>query len=418
MTHSTGWTAARTQASYDTVVLGAGSMGLSTADALTKQGQTVLLLDRYDPPHAFGSHHGDTRLFRMAYAEGAAYIPLLQDARRRWLDLEHRAQALGLPYRPGDLFAPIGVINVSRESGALAKEVQDSIDAYALPCERLDAQEAMSRWPGLSLADDGVVYLDSQGGVLFPQACLTVYKEACLAQGAKVMVGQGRVWVDPVSLDISIDWNGEHFAAKNLVVTAGAGAKDVLDSQLGLSLPLQVTRKTVAWFRPRAGTAPSRSVPPALPNSLYEAPLFPGFLAESEQGTFYGFPDFGDGVKLGRHDGGTPCTLETVDRDFASDPRDERELRSFLESFLPQAAGRLERGSVCLYTMTPDEHFVIDYHPRYDNVVIATGFSGHGFKFASVVGEVVGRMVTHVDAGCDLSLFQAKRLTGNMDDQE
>jgi glycine/D-amino acid oxidase-like deaminating enzyme len=154
----------------------------------------------------------------------------------------------------------------------------------------------------------------------------------------------------------------------------------------------------------------------AEPSRLYDAPDFPGFCVETPDAWFYGFPNFGDGVKVGRHDGGTPCTFDSVNRTFEEGSQEERELKEFLESFMPGAAGPLKSGGVCMYTMTPDENFVIDTHPEHRHVYLAAGFSGHGFKFASAVGEALAEWVCDGAPTLDLSLFRANRFSGHQDE--
>jgi monomeric sarcosine oxidase len=253
------------------------------------------------------------------------------------------------------------------------------------------------------LPDEYEVLYDKFGGVLFSERCLQSYKAASLLQGATLLTG-GELKKVTVQVDgITVEWGTERITAASLVITMGAGTGPFLRTWFPeWQIPLQPVRKTVAWFQ----ASPTDSDP--VSNLPYKANEFPGFLIESEKGLFYGFPDFGEGVKVGRHDGGEPCDMDSVNRDFFANPEDERELRHFLRKFFPEAT-EFVRGSVCMYTLTPDEHFVIDFHPEYGNVVLGAGFSGHGFKFASVVGEVLGCMATKEGVPYDLSLFRADR---------
>ncbi|MCL6597712.1 MAG: N-methyl-L-tryptophan oxidase [Alicyclobacillus macrosporangiidus] len=390
---------------FDTVILGAGSMGLATAYALSRRGHSVALLDRHIPPHTLGSHHGETRLFRMAYAEGAAYIPLLQDARRMWLELEAHASEAESGQGAVQLFAQTGVLNAARPGANLLRGVRESLNRYRIPHQWLTAAEAAKRWPGLSLPDDYEVLFDPLGGVLFSERCLAALKAAALGQGATLLIGGPVRELQVQPGEVVLEWGGHRVVAASLVITLGAGAGPFLTRWFPeWRIPVQPIRKTVAWFR---GSHRTSSGAP-----YYSADAFPGYLVETKGGTFYGFPDFGEGVKVGRHDGGEPCDMESVNRDFHAYPQDEQVLRGFLGRFLPYAT-EFQRGSVCLYTMTPDEHFVVDSHPEHAHVVVGAGFSGHGFKFASVIGDVLARMVEQEEIPYDLSLFRASRWTSD-----
>src|SRR5690606_13092317 len=177
------------------------------------------------------------------------------------------------------------------------------------------------------------------------------------------------------------------------IVSAGAWAGKLLSD---LSLPLTPVRKTVGWFR--------------CDERLYDSRRFPAFFFDFPEEQYYGFPSFeGSGVKVGRHDGGPPIDPDRCDRAFGGAPEDEGDLRRFLERTLPQAAGKRLRGSVCIYTRTPDEHFIIDRHPEDKRILIAAGLTGHGFKFSSALGEALAQWVTAGKPGLDLSLFSLDR---------
>ncbi len=389
--------------SYDTIIIGAGSMGLATARYLVKCGQKVLLLDHYNPPHTFGSHHGETRLFRLSYAEGNSYVPLLQDARSRWLELEQEMNECKYEVGQDFLFSPTGVINVAQASSNFVTDVLASARSYRLHYEYLSATEAERKWQGLLIPEDYVVFYDTQGGVLFSEACLETYKQSCLRQGAHLKTNGEMVHLVVTNESVELNWGGDRIMAGGLVITAGAGTAGILRNWFPeWPLPLQTIRKTVAWYNPMIHCQGYKI-------SEYSSAYFPGYLIESTNGMFYGFPNFGQGVKVGRHDGGMACTLESINRDFYHDEGDELEIRKFVMDFLPHAAGNLNKGIVCPYTITPDGHFIIDFHPYYRNVVLAAGFSGHGFKFASIIGEILGDMVIGSEVSYDLTLFRAGR---------
>jgi N-methyl-L-tryptophan oxidase len=386
---------------YEAIVVGAGSMGLAAGYYLSKQGVKVLLLDPHEPPHTFGSHHGSTRLIRIAYAEGATYVPLALRARQLWTELEQE-WADAHQKEPTPLFAKVGVLNIMHLGATSIEGVESSVREHGLPFERLTRSEAVYRWPGLAMPEEYMAQFDPLGGVLFSERCLMAYKEGCLRHGATTRFGGS---LDDIKLfpdSVEVSWNGETFRGQHLLLCTGAGTPAVLNRWFPeWALPMQPLRKVFAWYR----TNPETNLAP----SLYRAPHFPGFCVQTQSAWFYGFPDFGDGVKVGRHDGGSPCTPDMVDRTFHTGEAEDLELRQFLAEFLPGTSGPLNEGKVCMYNMTPDEHFLIGNHPGYPHVHLASGFSGHGFKFASAVGEVLAQMVTDGHPRLDVSQFRPDR---------
>jgi N-methyl-L-tryptophan oxidase len=397
---------------FDTIILGGGSMGLAAAFELVNRNQSVLVLDRYDAPHTFGSHHGSTRLIRIAYAEGEAYVPMAQRARALWLRLEsEQCSAFG---EAGErLFAPIGVVSVLHPASQSIQKIETCVRTHNLPFERLSAKEATFRWPGLSVPNDYVVHFDPDGGVLFSEACLRAYKRLCQTRGVTFQYGGPLRNLEIHPHSVTVLWGDDQFSGSSLIIASGAGTPDILERFVpDWHVPLQPIRKVFAWYQPKnlpMSEANGCKGGQTEPCRLYDAPDFPGFCMETPHAWFYGFPNFGDGVKVGRHDGGTPCTFDNVNRTFEEGSHEETELKQFLASFLPGAAGPLKSGAVCMYTMTPDENFVIDTHPEHLHVHLAAGFSGHGFKFASAVGEALAEWVCDGAPTLDLSLFRVKR---------
>lgn len=373
--------------SFDVIIVGAGSVGMAAGYDLAKKGVRTLLLDAYDPPHTMGSHHGDTRIIRYAYGEGVQYVPLVLRAKELWKELE---DLTGVP-----LFAQTGVLSAGPVGCQFLQEVQDSAKQFSLPLEVLQAQEVHERWPGITLPEDFYACLEPDSGVLYSEACIRAYRKLAIQHGA-VLRTHTRVTGLQVEPDhVIVQTENASYSGAKVLVSAGAWNPSILQS-LGLHLPLVPTRKTVAWFE--------------ADEDLYQSAQFPAFVFTLRDSMFYGFPSFdGSGVKIGRHDAGQPIDPDQLDRTFGTFSSDEGDVRSFLESYMPQAAGRLTQGKVCIYTMTPDEHFVIDRHPEHEHVVITAGFSGHGFKFASAIGEVASQLLSEGKAAHDLSMFSLCR---------
>ncbi|MCC8434346.1 N-methyl-L-tryptophan oxidase [Brevibacillus sp. M2.1A] len=374
---------------YDVIIVGAGSMGMAAGYYLAKQGVRTLMIDAFDPPHTMGSHHGDTRIIRHAYGEGKQYVPLALRAQQLWSELE---QASGIP-----IFAKTGVLNAGPLNCTFLNEIRESAEQYSLPLEVLSATEVMQRWPGINLPADYYGCLEPASGVLYCENGIRAYRDLALASGATLLTNTPVTQLEPAENGFIVHTESASYHGDKVLLSAGAWNGSLLDS-LGLSIPLKPTRKTVAWFGADEGQ--------------YSADGFPAFIFRLDDSMFYGFPSFdGAGVKIGRHDGGHAIDPDKLERTFGTYLSDEGCVRSFLETYMPGAAGPLRQGKVCIYTMTPDEHFVIDRHPQHPQLVFAAGFSGHGFKFASAIGEATSQLLVEGASSLDLSMFSWKRFS-------
>nr|WKF59245.1 Monomeric sarcosine oxidase [Paraburkholderia busanensis] len=377
---------------FDTLIVGAGSVGMAAGYYLSKAGNKVLLLDADDPPHANGSHHGGTRLIRHAYGEGAAYVPLALRAQQLWLDLEQEAGA--------KIFERTGIVNIGPQGASFMQEVQRSASEYKLPVEFLDGAEASRRWPAWRLSKEQLVSFEPNAGVLYCEEAVRSYRHLASTLGATLRTntvvtgievhGEGGVSV--------VTNKGERFRGQDLIVCAGKWSPALLHP-FGTRIPVTRVRKTFAWF----DVAPN----------LFEPGSFPGFAVASDMGQFYGFPSLdGAGLKVGRHDGGQPVAADASLVPFGQEPTDLSDLEDFLREYLP-ASGKLRMGKTCEYDVTPDEHFIIDQLPVCPHVYLATGFSGHGFKFASAIGEALAERITQGASRLDISVFSLGRFGGH-----
>lgn len=368
---------------YDVIVIGAGSMGMATGYFLAKTGKNVLMIDAFNPPHEEGSHHGETRIIRFAYGEGASYVPFVKRAGELWKELEAQTNE--------QLFMQSGVINVGEASHSFIRNVITSSELYNLPLEQYTAAESMKKWPGLALPENFMTCFEPTAGVLRVEACVTAYKQLALAAGATLHTNEKVQSIEAGDIVRVQTVNGQ-YKAKQLIVTAGAWATELLQT-MDVSIPVTPTRKTFAWFDAE--------------ESLYAETLFPAYCFELENSTYYGFPSIdGAGLKIGRHDGGDTVNPNEPLRPF--DEQDAVDLQNFITQFMPEH-GDLKFGKTCKYSMTPDENFIIDFLPEHQNILIAAGFSGHGFKFSSAVGEVLADLTLHGESKQDLSLFKLSR---------
>ncbi|MFJ8511836.1 N-methyl-L-tryptophan oxidase [Lysinibacillus xylanilyticus] len=372
---------------YDVIVIGAGSMGMATGYNLAKAGKNVLMLDAFNPPHEEGSHHGETRIIRFAYGEGASYVPFVKRAGELWKELEALTNEA--------LFLQTGVMNVGEETHTFIQNVKKSARLYDLTLEQYSAAEAMEKWPGLSLPENFVACFEPTAGVLRVEACIRAYKKLALEAGATLHTNE-KVRNIKAGEIVSVQTANNIYEAKHLVVTAGAWATELLQT-VDITIPVTPTRKTFAWFE--------------ADEHLYHEDIFPAYCFEFADSAYYGFPSIdGVGLKLGRHDGGDGINPNDPLRPF--DEQDALDLRNFINRFMPQH-GALKFGKPCKYSMTPDEDFIIDLLPEHQNIVIAAGFSGHGFKFSSAVGEVLADLTLNGKSKQDLSLFKLSRFKTN-----
>ncbi len=370
---------------YDVIVVGAGSMGMATGYFLANQGKKVLLLDAFDPPHSSASHHGETRIIRHAYGEGEEYVPLALKAQKLWEELEQKSGK--------SLFLKTGVLNVGAESSPFISMMIASAQKHQLPIEILTANQANERFKGLNLPEEYIACFESTSGVLKCEDCIQAYRDLAIENGATLLTHHK---VSNIVLNgdvISVTANGKTFQAEKLVVSVGAWSNDLLD-MLNLKLPITPVRKTFAWYEAS--------------ESLYGEEVFPAFSFDTDLGIYYGFPNIeGAGLKIGRHDMGEEQNPNAPIAPFEQ-TTDSEDLQILLDKYMPNV-GKFKIGKTCMYTRTPDENFVIDLHPENRNVTIVSGFSGHGFKFSSVVGEVVADMALGNSLEFNLSLFSLDR---------
>lgn len=373
-----------------TIVIGLGAMGSATAHHLAKRGHHVLAFDQFTPPHTQGSSHGETRIIRQSYWEDPRYVPLLLRAYELWRQLE------------ADTATPLmhlnGGLMIGKADGCLVSGSRLSAETFGLPHRLLSRDELRTSYPAFVLPDDSVALWEPNAGYLRPEACIQAQLDRAARSGADLHFNEPVIdWRPTATGGVAVRTARSTYDANHLVITAGPWAPQILRA---IGLPLAVTRQVLFWFEPRAGY------------ELFAADRLPIFLLEDERNRplLYGFPWLGpghEGVKVALHGSTVFCTPETVERAIL--PSDEAEIMERLEETMPSLNGGLLRAETCLYTMTPDEHFIIDKHPEFSQVAIAAGFSGHGFKLSSVVGEILADLATGQTPPLDLGLFAITR---------
>lgn len=372
---------------YEVIIVGAGSMGMAAGYYLAKKGVRTLMIDAFDPPHSNGSHSGDTRLIRHACGEGLDYVPLAMRAQELWDDLQTKTSET--------IFRKTGVLTYGPPQSDFVGRAIEGGRAYDLNIETLSADEINQRWAGISIDDDHVGCYEPDAGVLFSENSIRTFRRIALENGAELKVNAPVQEIEVHEDSARVSTHDASYTSDKLIISGGAWNKRILDD-LGLNLKLTPSRRVIAWFNSD--------------DDLYRSDNFPGFFADLTDSVYYGFPCIdGAGLKVGRYDNGEDMAPEYMNREFGVYDKDEGDLRRFLGAQMEQANGRLNVGKVCIFTNTPDEHFIIDKHPEHPHVAIAAGFSGHGYKFSSVVGEILGDLVTEGSTKLDISLFSATR---------
>ena len=372
----------RTESSYDVIIAGLGAMGSAAALHLARRGARVLGLDRHTPPHRLGSSHGDTRIIREAYFEHPVYVPMVQRAFELWRELEQMSGT--------SLLRETGGLMIGRPESELVAGARRSAEAHRLAHALLGASEVRARFPALHPQDDMVAVWEPRAGILFPEACISATLAQARQHGAALCFAEPvQNWeADGGSVRVSTT-HGE-YRARQLIITAGAWVGSLLPT---LDLRFAIERQVLHWFEAARDT------------ELFAAQRCPVHLWQFDGGRFfYGFPDLGSGVKVAFHHDGEVTTVESVRREVA--PEEVDATRAVLRRFLPAANGPLRASVVCVYTNTRDGHFFIDHHPRHPQVLIASPCSGHGFKFAPVIGEVLADIVQDLPPRFDLQLFR------------
>ncbi len=372
---------------YDAIVVGVGGMGSSAAYHLARRGKRVLGLERFGVPHSMGSSHGHTRIIRLAYYEDPSYVLLLRRAYELWREIQSQAGER--------LLHVTSSIDAGPEDSWVFKGSWESCRLHDLPHEVLTGAELKRRHPGYNLPPDHLALVQPEGGFLAPERCIVSYVMAAQAHGAEIHGHEQVLEWEPLEDGVRVRTDRGTYEADRLVVTAGAWNGDFLDVLDGLAVP---ERQVLAWLQP---DRPEH----------FRPDNFPVFNLLVDEGRFYGFPIHGvPGFKFGKYfhlnETGAADEIDRQPHDY-----DEQILRDFAERYFPDGCGPTMDLQTCMFTNTPDHHFVIDLHPEYPQVSLASPCSGHGFKFASVIGEIMADLATTGLTRHDISLFRLDRLT-------
>ena len=373
-------------APYDVIVLGIGGMGSAAAFHLARRGQRVLGLERFDIPHRMGSSHGLTRIIRLAYYESPKYVPLLHRAYQNWREAERLFGE--------QLLFVTGSIDTGPPDSAVFQGSLASCDEHGLRHEVLEGEEVNARFPGYALPSSHRAVFQPEGGFIASERAIVAHVTLAQAHGADIRARERVLGWEPWRDGVRVTTERGSYEAGRLVVSAGAWIGQFVAPLARAAVP---ERQVLGWFQPDD---------PA----LFRPDRFPVFNALFDEGRYYGLPVWGmPGLKIGRyHHLGETVDPDAMNRDCTQ--ADEALLRGAVQRYFPRAGGATMGMAPCLFTNTSDEHFVIDTLPECRQVVVASPCSGHGYKFCSVIGEILADLAMTGESAFDLSLFRLARL--------
>ncbi|MEC7239771.1 MAG: N-methyl-L-tryptophan oxidase [Myxococcota bacterium] len=368
---------------FDAIVIGLGGVGSAALSHLARSGCHVLGLEQFQVGHSLGSSHGETRVIRKAYFEHPSYVPLLKRSYELWDALEKDSGET--------LFERCGVVQIGPPDGDVIQGVLRSADQHGLEVERLDREQLREKAPMLRLPDGMAALWEEDGGLLHVEACVKAHARDAIRRGATVLQGERVVNWHSDGEGVVVRTLSDRYSADRVLFCAGAWTSSLL-SRIGR--PLNVLRKVQIWS---SAEQPWRHAPV--------------FLYDLESGVFYGFPDCGTGVKVAEHSGGEAVDPNALDRDLHGGDLDR--VVGFNQRWL-EGLGAPHRHAVCMYTMSPDENFLVGPHPKGSRVFVAAGLSGHGFKFCPVLGEGLAQMMTAGTSSLDFEFLSPSRLGGSL----
>lgn len=370
---------------YDHIVIGVGGMGSATAAELARRGRKVLGLEQFDIPHDFGSSHGLTRIIRLAYNEHPNYVPLMRRSYEMWRELED-----GFGEK---LLFITGGLDAGPRDGRVFPGALAACELHNLEHEVLSASEVSARYPGITLPENFAAVFQPDGGFLRPEQCIVAQVINAQAHGADI---RAREAVTGWSVDgegVTVTTTRGTYSAGSLVITGGAWAGKLLSAVASTALP---QRQVLGWFQPQDP-------------DVFALGNFPVFILDAEEGEYYGFPIFAvPGFKLGRfYHREEPADPDNQRREV--DDEDEEILRRAVRRYFPQANGATMSLKHCMFTNSPDNHFILDRVPGQPQVAVAAGFSGHGFKFCTVIGEIMADLAMDGTTRHDIDMFSMSR---------
>ena len=367
-------------------VIGLGAMGSAALCQLARRGVRAMGIDQFEIGHDRGSSHGETRMIRLAHFERPSYVPLMHRAYVLWHELEDIVRQR--------LLHITGIAEIGAPTGDMVRGTRSGANAD-VPCEVLDAASFMRRYPVFKIPETFVAIFQPDGGFIEASKALAANLAVAKEHGAAVRTGEKVIAIEPAGAGVKVVTDCGVIASDFAIVAAGPWLSGLFPE---LRLPLKVTRQVIGWFEPRQP-------------EQFAAERFPAFMFESEYGQHYGFPAYGDkGIKFAKHHHfGEAVDADSYERTVSV--QDEAAIRAPLAQYLPATNGPLCATETCLYSLTPDNTFIIDRLPGFPQIVVASPCCGHGFKFSPVVGEILADLVTRGATDHDITQFRLSRFS-------
>ena len=376
---------------YDVAIVGAGTMGMAAGFYLAKDGKKVALIDKNDPPHKNGAHHGESRLMRRAHLDSDTYTPLATRAHVLFKELE--------AFSNENIYITNGMLCFGPNGSEYVHALANAADKNHVLYDFLNGDEINARWPGFDLPSDYEGYLELDTGILLNEKVVGTYRRLAEESGADMYMNETVRSIEREEDAVFIDLGDHTIEARKVIITGGKMVNEILE-HMDMELPITVLRKTFSWFDGN--------------KDLYKPDIFPSWTYVDDEGKiYYGFPNIEeDGIKVGRHDGG-----REIDPAAEMEPfgyfNDDAELgvTKFVETHFADSTLNTKSGDVCTYATTPDMDFVIDYTDESKQIILACGFSGHAFKFSSAIGEILKMMANDEvdDIEINMSKFKLSR---------
>ncbi len=370
---------------FDCIVLGVGGFGSGALYHLARRGVNVVGLEQFGVAHDRGSSSGETRIVRKAYFEHPDYVPLLLRAYELWTDLRAETSR--------ELWDLCGLMLAGPAEGEAISGAHLATRLHHIPLEDVPLEQARTRFSAFRIPDDFSVVFEPEAGYLRVEQCVRSHIERAQALGAQLCTNEPVQAWETDGKTVKVRTEKEVYEAPRMVVTAGAWTSQILAE---LDIPLTVLRKLVYWFEVNKGEEKT-------------AAGLPAFYFELPDGAFYGFPSIdGQTMKVAEHTGGFEAKNPSV-LDRESRAADSRPVEQFVSAALPILKPKFQRHAACMYTISPDHHFIVDRHPAHENVIVGAGFSGHGFKFTSVLGEAFADLAIEGSTRLPIGFLSANR---------
>ncbi|MFL2597898.1 MAG: N-methyl-L-tryptophan oxidase [Flavobacteriaceae bacterium] len=381
------------KSNYDVIVIGVGSMGSSTCYQIAKQGYSVLGLEQFDIPHEMGSHGGQSRIIRKAYFEHPNYVPLLERAYENWKSLEQEVS--------NQIYFKTGLLYFGPSKHPLITGTQKSAKKYNIQVNEFNRKEQIDKFPQFKIPNDYSNLIEVDAGFVTPERAILTYTKQALKHKATIHINEKTLQWSKKDGVIQVKTNKQTYYCKKLVLTAGAW-----NSKFSNLQNLEVTRQVMFWAKPRN-------------INMFNLNKFPcwTYADTTNKGIYYGFPNlsnssFGEppGIKFAHHTKGTLTDSDAVNKNISKD--EQRTIIETIRKFIPEGIDSISSIKTCLYTYSPDEDFILDFYNKNKDVVIGAGFSGHGFKFASVIGEIIAELVIKGKSIHPINFLKSNRFNG------